>query len=185
MEIRKYFDKDKEDLREICKETAFASYKKDPQKLETVPIMYNDYFTEQEPDNIFVLADDNDKAVGYIICSANYEKFQRLMNTEYKDRVKNVRKQEIFFLKIFMAFLKQIKNSPVHFHIDILPEYQHQGWGTKLIDSLCEHLKNKGINHLSICSVDKNSIGYKMYIKYGFREMKKHFIGTVSLTKDL
>ncbi len=185
MNIRKYVDADKSELRYICKETAFESYKKDPKKLETVPIMFNDYFTEQEPDNIFVLADDNDKAVGYIICSSDYEKFKRLMKTEYKARVKNIRPQESVFINVFMSFLGQIKERPVHFHIDILPEYQRQGWGTKLIDALCEHLKSNGIDHLSVCSVDPKSPGYKMYTKYGFKEYKKHLGGSASLTKDL
>lgn len=185
MNIRKYHDSDKPQLREICKQTAFDSYKQDPSKLETVPIMFNDYFTEQEPENIFVLANDDDKAVGYIICSSDYEKFNKLMKAEYMQRVKRTRKQETLFLKVFLYFLRQIKDRPIHLHIDILPEYQRQGWGTKLIDTLCIHLKENGKNHISICSVNPDSAGYRMYIKYGFREYKKHIGGSVSLTKDL
>lgn len=185
MKIRKYRDSDKSQLRHICKQTAFDSYKQDPDKLETVPIMFNDYFTEQEPENIFVLADDSDTAVGYIICSADYEKFNRLMKTEYMQRVKCTRKQETIFLKVFLYYLRQIKDRPIHFHIDILPEYQRQGWGTKLIDALCEHLRENGKDHISICSVNPKSAGYQMYIKNGFKEYKKHVGGSVSLTKDI
>lgn len=185
MQIRKYCENDKTNVREICKQTAFESYKKNPKKLETVPIMFCDYFTEQEPENIFVLADDDDKAVGYIICSADYEKFRRLMSSEYVQRVKNTRSREIMCLRTFLHFLKEIKDRPVHMHIDILPDYQRQGWGTKLIDALVGHLKEQGINHLSICSVNPNSAGFCLYKKYGFYEYKKHMGGSVSLTLDI
>ena len=44
--IRPYQAKDAKNLRDICKETAWESYKKDPQKLETVAVNFLDYFLE-------------------------------------------------------------------------------------------------------------------------------------------
>lgn len=181
MQIRKYRESDRDSVREICKQTAFDSYKKDPRKLETVPIMFCDYFIEQEPENVFVLANDDDEAVGYIICAADYEKFSRKMSNEYMQRVKNTRRTECMYLKVFLHFVKQMKDRPVHMHIDILPDYQRQGWGTKLIDTLVAHLKEQGIDHLSIISVNPNSAGFNLYKKYGFSEHKKHIGGSVSL----
>jgi hypothetical protein len=52
--IRPYEAKDKEALTDICKETAWESYKKDPQKLATVPINFLDYFLEYEPSHVLV-----------------------------------------------------------------------------------------------------------------------------------
>ena len=74
MNIRTYRPADRPYLRNICKETAWADYKNDPSKSESVCILYNDYFTKYEPENIFVAADNNDIPVGYIICSSDYEK---------------------------------------------------------------------------------------------------------------
>lgn len=185
MKIRKYKASDKSDLQYICKETAWDNYKNNDKKLQSVVVMFNDYFTENEPENIFVLADDNDKAVGYVICSSDYDKFVKLNSTEYSKRLLKTCPSQIFFFKLFLYNLKKIKSRPVHFHIDILPQYQRQGWGTKLLDALCEHLKNNGINHLSGCCINKNSPGYKMYSKYGFKEIYKYTGNIVSISMDL
>ena len=68
--------------------------------------------------------------------------------------------------------------------MDILPEYQRKGWGTKLIDELCIRLKSKGINTLSVCCVSRSSAGYKMYTKYGFRPVKNSRSKRVTLMID-
>ena len=70
-EIREYKLSDKERLRHICKETAWNSYKNISQRLEIAPIIYNEYFTEYGPENIFAAVNENDKAVAYVICSAD------------------------------------------------------------------------------------------------------------------
>lgn len=185
MNIRKYQDSDKQYLRNISKETAWDSYKKNKRKLESVPIMFNDYFTENEPDNIFVLADDHDIPVGYIICSTNYKQFVHLNKTMYIKRLLKVAPSQMLFQLFFLNNLKKIKDRANHFHIDILPAYQGQGWGPKLIATLCAHLKANGENHLSGCSVNKKSIGYKTYIKYGFHDIYNYGHNVVSISIDL
>lgn len=185
MEIRKYKTSDKSQLQYICKETAWDSYKSNDKKLRSVVIMFNDYFTENESENIFVLADDNDNAVGYIICSTDYEKFIKLNSTIYSKKLLKTCPSQIFFFKLFLHHFKKIKSIPIHFHIDILPQYQRQGWGTKLLDALCEHLKSQGYNHLSGCCINKNSQGYRMYMKYGFKEICHYTHDVVSISLDL
>ena len=78
MIIRKYKESDKERLRYICRQTAGADFQKSDKRLNAAVIIYNDYFTENEADNIFVLADESDTPVGYILCSTDYEKYKRL-----------------------------------------------------------------------------------------------------------
>jgi len=185
MEIRKYKETDKEDLRFICRETAGTLFKLTKSTKIVVSIIFNDYYTEQEPDNIFVLADDNDKAVGYILCSSDYDKYVKLNKTTYRDRVKKTCPLYLIVIDTVLKELDKIKERPTHLHIDILPEYQRKGWGKKMITTLCEHLKSKGINHLSICGISTSSDGYKMYMKYGFKEYYFHAKHTVSLTLDL
>ena len=182
MEIRKYIPSDKPRLRYICKETAGGIFKHSEKTLEAAAIIYNDYFTENENDNIFVLADDNDNAVGYIICSSDYSKFMKLNSSVYLKRVIKASPVLSSALIGYMLCLKCIKNKSVHLHMDILPEYQRKGWGTKLIDELCVRLKSKGINTLSVCCVSRSSAGYKMYTKYGFKEIFSYGFNTVSLS---
>ena len=87
--IRKYRPEDKEAVKNICRVTTHSSYKKTPKTLEAAVILYNDYYTEQEPENIFVAANDNDEAVGYILCSSDEKKFIKETKTTYK-KVRNI-----------------------------------------------------------------------------------------------
>ena len=60
MKIRSFEEKDRENCREICLKTAT-----DPQYVkskELVCLLYCDYYLDNEPDNCFVLADDEDNA---------------------------------------------------------------------------------------------------------------------------
>ena len=179
--IRPYTPADKSALQSICKQTADDFYKNHPRLLNALPIIYNDYFTENESDNIFVLADDNNNAVGYIICSSDYNKFMKLYRSVYLRRLARTAPQLIPVLLSYAACLSMIKKNAVHLHIDILPEYQRNGWGTKLIDALRSHLNDRGIPELSVCCVSRTSPGYKMYTKYGFKEFFTHTPNLVSL----
>ena len=64
--VRKYEEKDKENLRKICLETSSIPVETHEQRA-FLYLMYNDYYSEVEPHNIFVAANDNDEAVGYIL----------------------------------------------------------------------------------------------------------------------
>ena len=52
--VRKYVSSDADAVRSICIETANPTFKKNKKVLECVPIIYNDYFTQQEPENICI-----------------------------------------------------------------------------------------------------------------------------------
>ncbi len=185
MRIRKYVPSDRPRLRYICKQTAEGVFRYNDKTLESAAIIYNDYFTENESDNIFVIADDNDFAVGYIICSSDYNKFIRLNLSVYLRHVMKTSPVLSFVPIGYLFSLRCIKNKSVHLHMDILPEYQRKGWGTKLIDELRNHLKSKGIDNLSVCCVSRDSAGYKMYVKYGFKEIFSYGFNTVSLSLDI
>lgn len=185
MTIRPYRPSDREQLRYICRETASPSYQKNDRTLEAVTLIYNDYFTRWEPWHIFVLADDADCPVGYILCAADYAGFMHRYLTRYLPRVLAVAPGEAAGLLGYLWCLRRIKDKPVHFHIDLLPAYQRQGWGTKLMQILCAHLKTEGVTHLSCCAVGRDSAGYKMYRKYGFVECADYGHGAVSLSLKL
>lgn len=168
-------------LRHICKETAWDSYKTDPNKLESVPILYNDYFTEQEPQYVFVIADKSDIAKGYIICSADYEKFVSQMTTTYTERVMKVAPAEKALLDWFLTALEKIKEKPVHIHMDMLPECQRKGLGTQLIYTLCKALKKDGFDNLSICCAKRGAASYNLAMKLGFEEIYDYGDDVVSV----
>lgn len=177
--IRKYKESDKENLRRICIETASDFFKKSEKLKRSVPALYNDYFTENEPDNIFVIDDGFGKAVGYIICTTDVKGFMKKLKKIYIPRaVKGDLGMLPACMGYFGSMLIEGKKNGVHLHIDILPEYQHKGFGTKLIDSLRAHLYESGVPTLSVNTIFRNSGAYKFYIKYGFKE-NLHYAGNL------
>ncbi len=185
MTIRPYCPADQERLRQICRETAARPFQRSARTLEAVTLIYNDYFTTYEPAHIFVLADENDRAVGYILCATDYRGFVRRYRTTYLRRVLRTAPDQAAGLLGYLWCLGKIKDRPVHFHLDILPLYQRQGWGTQLMDTLCDHLRTLGVDYLSCCGVSRDAVGYKMYRKYGFAECYAHRHNIVSLSLRL
>lgn len=180
--IRKYKPDDREQLRYIAMETAWDGYKKSDKKRETVAIMYNDYFTKYESDNIFVAVDKNDVPVGYVICSTDYDLFMQKNNEEFLPKAMSLYKPIGIVHLMLVSALKQIDfNHRVHLHIDLLSKAQHQGLGTKLLDELSNHLYQNGYEYMVVCSIDKHADSYNFYKKYGFVTYKNHLFGRATL----
>lgn len=172
--VRKYRSEDKEALRAVCMETSDAVFHKNDKLLHAVPVIYNDYFTECEPDNVFVCADENDKAVGYVICAAETERFVREMKKHYIPRAVKMHPYMFFVSFAYMAaVLRHGKNYPAHMHIDLLKDHQHKGAGTALIHALRQSLAQKGVAELYINSMTYDTPAYEFYRKYGFEEAGK------------
>lgn len=185
MKIRPYVPGDRERLREICKETAFSEYRQDPQKLESVPIMFNDYFTEHEPEHIFVVADEQDEAVGYIICAAKDAQFVEVCRAELTRRLLETAPGEVVYFRQFLADLEKIRDRPVHMHLDLLEQCRRLGYGTRLIRMLMDKLRAEGYDHLSVCDVNRSAASYALCRKLGFREIYDYGGDWVSLSIDL
>lgn len=172
--IRKYRPEDKEALRSVCMETSDDTFHKTERLLHAVPIIYNDYFTECEPDNVFVCADENDNAVGYVICASDTKRFISEMNRHYIPKAAKAHPYMLFVAFAYMAaVLRHGKNYPAHLHIDLSADFQHMGAGTALIDALRTHLAQKGVAEVYINSMTYDTPAYQFYKKYGFKEAGK------------
>ena len=181
--IRKYRPSDRERLRYIAKETAWKSYKKNDRRKETVALMYNDYFTEYESEHIFVAVNEADIPVGYVICSTDYEQFVRKSNHELLPKAMKLYPPLGAVHWMLLITLKAIKRPAcrVHLHIDLLPEAQRCGLGTRLLDALSHHLYEKGIGYMAVCGVNKHAGSYRFYQKYGFATIKNHSFGRATM----
>ena len=181
--IRKYRPSDRERLRYIAKETAWESYRKNEKRSETVAIMYNDYFTEYESDNVFVAVDDNDAPVGYVICSSDYNRFVQKNNEEFLPQAMKLYRPigAVHFMLIRSLNSIKFPERRVHLHIDLLPEAQRQGLGTKLLDELSNHLYQKGVEYMAVCGVNRYAGSYQFYQKYGFVVYRNHLFGRVTM----
>lgn len=111
--VRKYKESDRDAVRKICHLTATApAYVKNP---ELVATLYADYYTEFEPDGIFILArDEDDVAVGYILSSLDYKTFVKTFTRYVMPRVRKLSRIEAFthFLHSAKVCIWTRKNIP-------------------------------------------------------------------------
>ncbi|MBQ7295018.1 MAG: GNAT family N-acetyltransferase [Clostridia bacterium] len=173
--IRKYQPKDKENLRKICIETSRLP-KATLEQREFLTVAFNDYYTENEPDNIFVAVNEDDEAVGYILCSENFYDFYDTMKKFYLPAIKELG------MSYYISALGEIlthkafsKKYPAHLHIDILDVCQGQGVGTRLMNELKAHLKSKKINNVMLSCGMSNKQAVKFYLKNDFKIIKNIF----------
>ena len=167
--IREYERKDRENLRKICIETSGLSTETEKDR-EFLFLMFNDYYAEVEPENVFVAVNENDEAVGYILCAENFDRYLSVFKKSYLPRIK-----ELGF-KYYSMALSEIavhrlfsKKHKAHLHIDILSECQGKGTGTALMNELKAHLKSKGISSLMLSCGMGNKLAIRFYKKNNFR----------------
>jgi GNAT superfamily N-acetyltransferase len=127
--------------------TAGEIHKKEPVIGNILAKMFSTYYARECCDTSFVLADDDDIAVGYVMCEPDYKRYGKLFR---KIDVKNIYKLDKksgfdAWLMPFPYFFLGLKY-PAHLHIDILPEYHRKGYGGELVNTLFEHLEARGQN---------------------------------------
>ncbi|MBQ2759154.1 MAG: GNAT family N-acetyltransferase [Clostridia bacterium] len=167
MAIRPYKEKDKENVRFVCLNSDGPDTFSDIGR-EFLLTTYCDYYTEQEPVNCFVATDENDNAVGYILCAENFDKFKEIFIEEYTSRLSHSEFHCNESKKTVLMIEKFKDEYPAHLHIDLLPDYHRKGLGTLLMDALCTHLKAKGVKGIMLTLWCKNTNACRFYEKYGF-----------------
>lgn len=170
LSIRKYEKKDYEDVRYVCLNSDGEAITGSTG--EFILLTYCDYYIENEPENCFVL-DDDGKAVGYIICTENFDNFNEIFRKNYLPRVKPLGENLYTWSQDSVLLQNKHKASyPAHMHIDLLPPYHRQGWGGKLLHTLFDHLKSKGIRGVMLTAGVDNRNARSFYTKYGFEEIE-------------
>lgn len=167
--IRKYEAKDKENLRKICVATSGLSTKSE-KDLNFLYYMYNDYYAEREPDACFVVANDKDEAVGYILGAKDFDAYYETLSKYYLPKIKQLGlKYYIMAVSEIFVHKRQKKLYPAHLHIDILPEYQNCGAGSRLVSELKAYLKSCGISGICLSVGAANKGAVRFYKKNGFK----------------
>lgn len=179
IKIRDFLPGDVEDVRRICRETCSDSF-----LLENTDVLYSkyaDYYMFEEPEHICILADENDRAQGYVICSADPEKFRRRWKETYMSRIRGHGPVNTLFQYHTLLETRYMakRGYPAHLHIDISPGFQHCGGGTRLIDALRKKLRVEGINGVYLGCAEANRVGMSFYRKYGFQVSHRYAGRTV------
>jgi ribosomal protein S18 acetylase RimI-like enzyme len=132
----------------------------------------------------FVLVDESDGAVGYIVGSTDtraYEKYATekwwpVLAEKYPPSLA-AKPEDKRYMDMFqnMATVPDanIAFAAPHLHINILENYQRKGWGRKLIRTAIEYLKGQNVEGAGVClGLDpRNSEAKKFYKRMGFVEI--------------
>lgn len=166
--IRKYEEKDFDDMRYICLNSDGPDEVPEEPVASFLTTTYCDYYIEKEPENCFVL-DSDGKAVGYVISAENYDRFIEVFKNEYAPKTKKFGEMRYEWALHSTDEQREVKDKyPAHLHINILPEFQKMGFGSKLIDTLIRHLKAKKVKGLCLTCGSYNKGAIEFYKKYGF-----------------
>ena len=163
---------DIQDMENICLSTADEKLKKTFMRRENTLFLYNRYYTRAGSENCFVAADENDRAVGYIICAENCREYIKSFYANELKRISGVGSRASAALESASQMIFY-RHYPAHLHIDILPEYQGGGTGTKLMSTLLSHLREKRVRGvmLGVASCNERAIGF--YEKQGFKKLMR------------
>lgn len=184
--VKKYEPKYADDVRNVCINTGPESAKTDKNMRDFIIFTFCDYYIEQEPENVFVLVDEEtDTAQGYVFGARDFRTYiknirpylKKVKNTgkeNYRDAIGEIMGHAIFSLKY-----------PAHLHIDINEPYRGNGNGTRMVTTLTEHLKNnKGVKSVMLIVGTSNKRGINFYEKNGFKTIRVLKGGTV-MAKEL
>ena len=161
-------EKDRERVEQIC----IATGPKQVLLQKAVLSVFCHYYIEQEQENCFVAVDEQDEAVGYVFCAKDFHTWEQQFKKIYLKGEKD--KFVVLLGKATIAGLKPFSEGyPAHLHIDIHPDFQRKGLGTKLMDALTMYLKECAVKGLMLSVGSDNEKGRNFYKKYGFTELKQ------------
>ncbi|KAJ7094632.1 acyl-CoA N-acyltransferase [Mycena belliarum] len=128
----------------------------------------------------FVLVDESkDLVVGYVVGSKDTRAYEQYagdrwwpVQAEQYSPTAMVRDEDKKYAnllrKMHTAPDANIAFSPAHLHINILEDYQGQGWGRKLIQTAVDYLKEEGIEAVWLGMDSRNTNARKFYTRLGF-----------------
>lgn len=184
LEIKSFEEKYFAHVRQVCINTGPANAKIDAAARENLLAVYCDYYCEKEGHNAFVLVDENDFAQGYILCAESFSEYRK----GFAPYMKKLRKSGIgnCFIPlgehIIYSFFS--RKYPAHLHIDINYEFTGGGNGTRLMETLLEHLKSKGVKGVMLIAGSRNTAAIRFYKRNGFKILCSLGGGTV-MAKEL
>lgn len=170
-------------LYDVCVRTGAAG--EDATDLYTdprlLPEVYLGAYLALEPDLAFVLADDDDLAVGYVVGTADTRAFEERCEREWWPALRERYPLGSAAPGTPDARLVGLVHSPervrddvagrfpAHLHVDVLPQGQGGGNGRRLLETLFDALRARGVRglHLGLDTSNARAVGF--YEHLGFR----------------
>jgi ribosomal protein S18 acetylase RimI-like enzyme len=143
------------------------------------------YYPIYEPQNCFIAVDkDTGQLIGYIIGTDDsehqYKQFRRKMIPRIVLRLLSITwwkyPESYRIVRYLQTFGKEIpieKEYPAHLHINILPEYQRKGIGSRMIERFEKQMLNSGVTGIHLGTSSRNVKAIPFYEKHGYRIIKE------------
>ncbi len=193
--IRPYAPADREAVVDICVRTAWHG--EDARGRVATPELYAEIwalpYLELAPELAFVLdsgdeegADDGGRRVlGYVMGVADTGAFRIAAERDWfpAARERHPRSiaedpSDVWLLDILHspagpepAYLAPF---PAHLHIDLLPEAQGGGWGRRLLETLFDALRSRGVPGVHLGASDRNERAISFYEHLGMTRLASH-----------
>ncbi|MDT0446742.1 GNAT family N-acetyltransferase [Streptomyces johnsoniae] len=191
--IRPYRPDDLDALRDICVKTGLygkdaTPHYRDPQVL---PAVFAEPYAELEPELAFV-ADNGERAIGYVVGAADSTAFFAAFRSRWLPRVADrfpepagapEGPEEVvrYLLHHAETMLDPeiAAEYPAHLHIDLLPEGQRQGLGRRLITTLFDALRDRGVPGVHLGMSPANTGARLFYERIGLTLLPRRGDGDV------
>lgn len=181
--ISPFEEKYKKDVQQVCLNTGPAEALTDKKTADFILNTFCNYYVEKEPENVYVLVDDNDRGQGYIFCAENFRKYLKGFKS-YLPIIKSTGKEnyiealaELFGTAFFSLWY------PAHMHIDLNEGFRGSGNGSRMVQTLLSSLRSKGIKGVMLIVGTGNTEAQRFYNKNGFKKIVSFRDGTVMAQK--
>ncbi|MEV0304547.1 GNAT family N-acetyltransferase [Streptomyces prasinus] len=184
--IRPYRREDRPALDDICIRTAHNGRDSRPLYRDpgVLPAIFAAPYVHLESELAFVLDDGRGRAVGYILGTADTERFARDFRAVWLPLVADrypepsgppgTRDEEMARLLHHPERMSVpgLADYPAHLHIDLLPDRQGLGHGRELMRTLLEALDDRGVPAVHLVMVKANEPARAFYDRMGFHEIE-------------
>ncbi len=185
--VRPYRMTDLDGLYDICVRTAAAGG--DARGVYGSDRLVGDIFAAPyvrlEPEHAYVLDDGDGRAVGYIVGTADTARFVAWYRREWipltADRCPAPADPPQTPDDGMLAahhwpermLVPEAVDYPAHLHIDILPPWQGQGWGRRLLSRFLASLHAAGVSAVHLSMATANTAARAFYDRLGFVELRQ------------
>ena len=179
--VRRYRPRDRAALYDICVRTADngGDSRHLYPDLDLMPSIFAAPYAELEQDLAFVV-DDGERAVGYILGTADTATFVKRFRTEWLPEVADRYPEPTsgpatpteamidLMHRPERMLVPELADYPAHLHIDLLPSHQRAGYGRELMDTFLAALRDKGVARVHLGMVTANTPARAFYDRLGF-----------------
>ncbi len=183
--VRGYRPGDRAALEDICIRTAHAGedatgHFAEP---EIFPAIFATPYAELEPELVFVV-DNGERPIGYVLGTTDSTRFYREFRERWLPTVaerfpapaeppagRDEGLRHLLHHAEAMLVPSLAVDYPAHLHIDLLPEGQHRGLGSRLMTTFVDALRERGVPGLHLGMNPANTRAGAFYRRMGFHEI--------------